>query len=222
MESTYDFLAKHLVEKLESLPRDARLIIAIAGIPGSGKSTLSQQVIQRVSLRVNADVGRVLPMDGFHLYKSELDNMENPSMAHAHRGAHFTFNPNRLLELVKSLRERPHDIVMAPSFDHAIGDPVENDVHIGPQHRIILLEGLYLHAATPPWSDIYALCDERWFIQIPLEFARDRVGKRHVATGLAPTLEMAWLRWDKNDRLNGEYVLTTRLPATFEIMSICT
>ena len=31
-----------------------------------------------------------------------------------------------------------------PSFDHAVGDPKEAEIHIKPQHRIVLIEGNYL------------------------------------------------------------------------------
>jgi hypothetical protein len=31
-----------------------------------------------------------------------------------------------------------------PSFDHAVGDPREDDIHITLQHRVILIEGNYL------------------------------------------------------------------------------
>ena len=31
-----------------------------------------------------------------------------------------------------------------PSFDHAVGDPKEAEIHIKPQHRVVLIEGNYL------------------------------------------------------------------------------
>lgn len=35
-----------------------------------------------------------------------------------------------------------------PSFDHAEGDPVEDDVIVLPSHTVVLLEGLYLLYGT--------------------------------------------------------------------------
>lgn len=65
-----------------------RHIVGLAGPPGSGKSTLASEVAQRVNklwpLKASSldsqvralDVATVLPMDGFHLYHSQLDAME--------------------------------------------------------------------------------------------------------------------------------------------------
>ncbi|XP_019089401.1 PREDICTED: ATP-dependent kinase YFH7-like [Camelina sativa] len=43
-------------------------------------------------------------MDGFHLYRSQLDAMEDPKEAHARRGAPWTFDPALLLNCLKKLR----------------------------------------------------------------------------------------------------------------------
>ena len=31
-----------------------------------------------------------------------------------------------------------------PSFDHAVGDPVEEDVHILQEHKVVFIEGNYV------------------------------------------------------------------------------
>lgn len=85
---------------------------------------------------------------------------------------------------MQDLRQVPPRHLTAPSFDHAVGDPVQDDIRILPSNRIILIEGLYLHVSEKPWSDIYALCDESWFMQCELEAAAKRVVSRHVLSGL--------------------------------------
>lgn len=66
----------------------SRYIVGLAGPPGAGKSTLASEVVCRInkhwsqktlkkdSAAQNDDTGIVLPMDGFHLYCSQLDAME--------------------------------------------------------------------------------------------------------------------------------------------------
>lgn len=65
-----------------------RHLVGLAGPPGAGKSTLAHEVVKRINKtwpekassldsQVHpSDVAIVIPMDGFHLYRSELDAME--------------------------------------------------------------------------------------------------------------------------------------------------
>lgn len=65
-----------------------RHIVGLAGPPGSGKSTLASEVVRRVNMlwpqkscsfdsQVETPATAiVLPMDGFHLYRRQLDAME--------------------------------------------------------------------------------------------------------------------------------------------------
>lgn len=77
-----------LFEVIHPSEMPCRHIVGLAGPPGAGKSTLASEVVQRVnelwpekasSLDSEVrppDVAVVLPMDGFHLYRSQLDAME--------------------------------------------------------------------------------------------------------------------------------------------------
>jgi pantothenate kinase len=73
---------------------------------------------------------------------------------------------------------------MVPSFDHALKDPTPDAVSIFPQHRIIVIEGLYTHLSIDPWCEAAALLDERWFLEVAVEEAERRLVKRHVASGI--------------------------------------
>jgi len=51
--------------------------------------------------------------------------------------------------------------VYAPSFDHAVQDPVENDIVVSSRSRIVIIEGNYTLLDQKPWNEIPYLCDER-------------------------------------------------------------
>lgn len=117
-------------------------------------------------------------MDGYHLTRAQLSSMPDPSTAHARRGAEFTFDGDAFLHLVQRVRQPlPADNIYAPSFDHAIKDPVANDICIVASDRIVIFEGNYLSLDKTPWKEAAGLMDESWFVEVDFEVA----GKRLVA-----------------------------------------
>lgn len=229
MDDVYDALAKHLVPTaaVASNP-NSKYILGLAGPPGAGKSTLASEVVQRVnklwpqkassfdSQVEPMDVAIVLPMDGFHLYRSQLDAMENPEEAHARRGAPWTFNPELLLTCLKDLREQGS--VYVPSFDHGIGDPVEDDIFVSLQHKVVIVEGNYLLLEEGVWGDVLSFFNEKWFIDVDIGAAMERVVKRHISTGRAP--DVARWRVEYNDRPNAELIMKSKKNADLIIKSI--
>lgn len=61
-------------------------------------------------------------------------------------------------------REEPEQFIHAPSFDHAIQDPIENDIAISSRNRVIIVEGNYTLLNQKPWSQIAKVCDERFVL----------------------------------------------------------
>lgn len=155
-----------------------------------------------------------IPMDGYHLSRSQLDAMPDPVSAHARRGAAFTFDGESFLALVKKLREPlcpETQTLFAPSFDHAVKDPVANDIAIAPCMRIVLFEGNYLSLNKSPWKEAAELMDELWFVEVNFHVARSRLVYRHVKAGIAKNEEEASKRADENDLVNGIEILENRL-----------
>jgi pantothenate kinase len=153
-------------------------------------------------------------MDGYHLSRAQLDAMPDPANAHARRGAAFTFDGNSFFKLVKKLREPilpESQTLYAPSFDHAIKDPVHNDIAIAPSVRIVIFEGNYCSLDKEPWKDAAELMDERWFVDVDFDVARKRLIHRHVKAGIAANEEEAGKRADENDLVNGKEIIDHRL-----------
>ena len=87
-----------------------------------------------------------------------------------------------------------------------IVDPVEDDIVILPTHRIVVLEGNYVHLTVPPWNEATEILDERWFIKVDKDTAKERVIQRHIQAGISKTEEEAAKRFEENDWPNGEYL----------------
>ncbi|KAI7182929.1 hypothetical protein KC316_g3242 [Hortaea werneckii] len=75
------------------------------------------------------------------------------------------------------------------------------------------MEGLYLSLGTgaPEWKDAALLMDELWFVEVSESKAKERLVKRHVASGISPDEESAALRAEENDLVNGRQIVQGRL-----------
>lgn len=175
-------------------------------------------------------------MDGFHLSRAQLSALPNAAEAIHRRGAAFTFDGEGFLQLVRRLREplppppipppppttatttatattttKTNNIIYAPSFDHALKDPIPDDIPISPYSRILIFEGNYLSLSREPWQSAASLMDELWFIHVDRQVARQRLIKRHVLSGIVPDEASARHRVDSSDLLNADDVLENGL-----------
>jgi pantothenate kinase len=210
MEPVYQSLTGRALALKQRLQNDPsaqhRVVIVLAGPPGSGKSTIAAKVVQRLNATSTSPFAAIVPMDGFHLPRSTLDLLPHRAEAYARRGASWTFDSNGILNLVHTLSESRFelsDTILAPSFDHALKDPVEDGIRITPEIKFVLLEGNYLLLDEEPWSQIEGLVDDTWFVDVDPILAKGRIAKRHIKSGIETTWEAAVRRADGNDLLNG-------------------
>ncbi|KAH9028843.1 P-loop containing nucleoside triphosphate hydrolase protein [Lactarius deliciosus] len=242
MESIAQDLAEGVVDRLSHIPSNSRLLVGISGIPASGKSTLAVLVTSKTNQLLAMDevhhqsvaasthshnpFGRsraiLVGLDGWHLTRAQLDALPDPKLAYDRRGSHWTFDGHGYVLFVRSLREPVSgtSTITAPSFDHAIKDPSPHAVRILPEHRIVIIEGLYTFLSLPPWAEAGRLLDERWLIELDPTVASNRIVKRHVVSGVAKDLEEARWRSVENDTPNGHFLLANSLEPTRTIQSV--
>jgi pantothenate kinase len=195
---------QRLVAQVEATP--SRWMIAFAGMPGSGKTTLASRLAQAVNARTAPNTVVALGMDGFHFTKAALRHFPNAAEAFARRGAPWTFDVFALQQRLQLLRTSAGcaDIPW-PGFEHAVGDPVEGALMMLASTRLVIVEGLYLLHRADGWETISQLFDERWYLDTPLETALERLALRHMqAWGI--TRDVAEHRIATSDRLNAELV----------------
>lgn len=179
----------------------SQLWVSISGAPGCGKSTLSSQLSHLLPNSI------VVPMDGFHFYKSQLRMMPDPEFAFARRGAAWTFDAEKFVEALKTARDSGTGLF--PSFDHAIGDPIENDILVEKSHDYVIVEGLYLLLPFAPWNLIKEMMDVSVFVNADPEVLRSRLIKRHMECFHMTETE-AKARADENDLPNGVDVIASK------------
>jgi len=197
---------------------NGRLLIGIAGCPGSGKSTLARDLRKCINECAGRRLCQVMPMDGFHLSRSQLNGMLNPERAHRRRGAHWTFDA---VSFVQAVQDAKGGLIFScPAFDHNIGDPVPEAISISSECEIVLVEGLYLLLDRIPWSYLSDILDESWFLATGIDVSLDRLQARHRVDHPLLSWDEIKTRIDENDKRNAGVVHATRERATLLIPNI--
>ncbi len=179
--------AVQLVSTPEDLAREiasrrwgARMIVAIVGAPGSGKSTLSEAVRQALVSQESLSA-EVVPMDGFHYDNAILDAMG----ARARKGAPHTFDVDGLAALLARLRSQPLSDVAVPVFDRERDVSLASARIIAKHVQVLLVEGNYLLLDQAPWTQLRQHFDVSVKIDAPMSVLEQRLMQRWLDLGLS-------------------------------------
>ncbi len=175
----------------------ARFLVAIAGPPGAGKSTVAETLAETLVERGETAV--VLPMDGFHMDNAVLE--EKGLLPR--KGAPETFDVRGFIDIVHAIRAGGE--VLVPVFDRSREIAIAAARVISPAHRIVIAEGNYLLLEEAPWSALAGLFDLSILLDVPEEVLAERLADRWRGYGLTPA-EIA-AKVGENDLPNGRRVL---------------
>ncbi len=197
-DNSYDM--PDLTDRILQSPRQSkRRIVAIAGAPASGKSTLAATLAAALN-----DAGcatQLVPMDGFH-----LDNRILAQRGHLDRkGAPHTFDAGGLLQLVAQLGS--DKMIYYPIFDRRLDVSIAGAGQIEPSCDTVVIEGNYLLMDAPIWRDMAAHWDVSIMLECPLNVLEGRLVQRWIDNGLTP--EKALARTRRNDLPNAQLVIGT-------------
>lgn len=198
-----------IVDAVKALPSAAdRIVIAVAGPPAAGKSTVAEGVQQRLE---KAGIPCALvPMDGFHLDNSELEGLGLLSR----KGSAQTFDLAGFTALLESLTTE--DEVSVPLFDRAKDKVLPAARMINARHRHVVVEGNYLFLDEPGWRDLARFWTLSVFIAPSLEVLRARLLQRWLDHGLSA--ETAEERAEGNDLPNARHVLENSNRTNIDLM----
>ncbi len=185
----------------------ARVLIAVAGSPGSGKTTLARRVVAAIDEVRGPGFAAALPMDGFHLPNATLDALGR----RGRKGAIDTFDAAGFVNLLGRVARDTDETVTAPAFERAIDEPVPDAISIAPTVRIVVVEGNYLLVGDEPWRGIHALAAESWFVATDERTRLARLVDRHTRHGRTPEDAAAWA--NDVDGANSRLIEPTRARA---------
>ena len=203
-------MAKVILEGVKSLkPKKDRNLIAIAGPPGAGKSTVAEIVTDLMN--ENLMKTSLVPMDGFHLDNKTLKRVNLLDR----KGAPETFDVKGFTELVKNLGYKKS--LKAPLFDRSSDEVVKNARKIPVEQEYIIAEGNYLLLNKDSWRDLYNYWDYKVFLSVESSVLKSRLIERWLSEN--HTYSEAEARVLKNDLVNADIVNSNRLNATVEFQT---
>ncbi|MEP2095833.1 nucleoside/nucleotide kinase family protein [Roseibium sp.] len=193
-----------LVQHVLAVPQDAgRSLIAIAGAPASGKSTLATDLTK--ALRQAGRQTQLIPMDGFHLDNSVLQGRGLLKR----KGAPETFDAVGFLVLMQRLKAGGE--IVYPTFDRARDLSVAGAAVLDADCDLAVVEGNYLLFDEAPWRSLAGLWDISIWCDTPESVLLERCVQRWLDHDHTP--EEARARAEGNDMANARRIIGARLPA---------
>ena len=151
-------------------------------------------------------------MDGFHLDDTILDKRGLLSR----KGSPPTFDCAGFAVLLQRLKQADGEVFI-PVFDRSLELSRAAASVVGPEHRVLLVEGNYLLLNQEPWSKLAPFFDMTLYLDVPFEELERRLVERWLGFGF--DAETARKRALSNDIPNAELVAAQSRKADFIVMS---
>lgn len=189
-----------------------RKLVAIAGPPGVGKTTLTQALSKLINLQ-HRGMCSILAMDGYHYDDLYLEQMAWKSR----KGAPYTFDVEGFAHMLGRIKSNDEQQVAVPVFDRSI-EIARAAARMIPQSvNIILIEGNYLLLKQSPWDKLAVYFDTTVMLKASKRVIEKRLQTRWVKYGLANSEIKHKL--NENDLPNVETVINMSATADYFILT---
>jgi pantothenate kinase len=207
MTSPQDIVEVLLDRILAAPQKGRRKLVALAGPPASGKTTLARVLADQLTHAGCAT--KAVPMDGFH-----LDNcLLKPMGLLPRKGAPDTFDAGGILRLVQALSDV--DRAFYPTFDRDQDFARAGAGMIDSECECVVVEGNYLLFDAPTWRDLHPLWDISISLNVQPDILKQRLVQRWIDFGMPRN--QAEQRALGNDMVNAQTIAKHALPATITI-----
>lgn len=203
--ASYPPLIDEIAVKIAALASTRnRIAIAIAGPPGSGKSSMAAALCTHLG-----EASCAIPMDGFHLDNSVLEARGLLQV----KGAPETFDRQGFAALATALIAGTARHF--PTFDRGQDKVIEAGGEVPQAASILVFEGNYLLFDAPGWAELPPLWDASIWLHVPEDVLQRRLIQRWRDHGMSEKQAIA--RANENDLANARNICGNTLPSTWVI-----
>jgi pantothenate kinase len=192
-------LMARILEAYEGKPN--RLMIAIVGNPGSGKSVLAEQLNWMIYRGVIGKEVRpmALQMDGFHYSNEYLEHhyrelSEGSKIPLAWvKGQPDTIDVDAMRARLTELRAMAENVSW-PGYSRVTHEPVPNASKVHVSTNVVIVDGNYLLSDRPPFTGIKDFFDVRIYIEVPTAKILSNLMDRQLKNGKSVDEAKAWIK----------------------------
>ncbi len=180
-------LVDQLTQRLAADDAPERLVVGLVGAPGSGKSTISEQL--ETALKAAGIFAGLVAMDGFHLSNTVLDELGRRNR----KGAPDTFDVEGYLMTLDRVRADGAPQILVPVYRRDLHEPVAAGSLVSGT-GVVITEGNYLALETRGWGAARERIDLLIHIDVPEEVLVLRLLNRREDFGMNPLAAGHWVR----------------------------
>lgn len=180
-------LVDQLTQQLAADDAPERLVVGLVGAPGSGKSTISEQL--ETALKAAGIFAGLVAMDGFHLSNTVLDELGRRNR----KGAPDTFDVEGYLMTLDRVRADGAPQILVPVYRRDLHEPVAAGSLVSGT-GVVITEGNYLALETRGWGAARERIDLLIHIDVPEEVLVLRLLNRREDFGMNPLAAGHWVR----------------------------
>jgi len=183
VENFYDPLGLHL---LKISREQKRLIVVVAGPPGSGKTVFATLLVAVINAEADREEAVQIPLDGWHYPNKYLDTHTTPyldqdMLLRQIKGSPVTYDTTAAYSCLEKIRKGGQ--ISYPVYSRIQHDPIANRGMVEPYHHIVILEGNYWLLQEAPWAKFQPLFDVRIFLTAKAETLLEGLRQRRLRGG---------------------------------------
>ncbi len=200
-----------LIKLLDTLKNNIKkpYFIALSGPPASGKSTISEKLLNDLTLKGHKS--SILQMDGFH-YDDQILKQKNLLLK---KGAPETFDVMGFLNFLS--RMQIEDEVVVPIFDRSLELSRSSAMIIPKETKVIIVEGNYILLKIRPWSELHKFFNSTIMITSKHEVLEKRLVERWRSFNISE--EEIKQKVYENDLPNGVNVYKNSIQANYKLLN---